>query len=184
MASSNGLSPKELKKRYRTICGYTVSSGVTTDSIGNKIVRYPPEDVIRYVVDNASKTVQLSPQDLTTIHRDAEIHVQTVAFQILTRDASFYEISEASKKLESDEATLAAQKAAAEFEEATADYHKLVEALKAAEMRVRSANLLNISSERKAKTLLEQYKHSSYLLNNTQKKAAEAAEGLKMLTGT
>jgi hypothetical protein len=184
MASSKVLNQKELRNQYRTVCGYTASNGVTTDSKGIKIDRYPSEDVIRYVVHNAPKSAPLSPQDWTTIHRDAEIHVQTVVVQKLTLDASFYERSEASNKLESDKATVDAEKAAADFEETTADFHKLIEALKAAEMRVQIASLHNISSERKAKILLERYKQSSALFIKSQKQAAEAAEGLKMLTGT
>jgi hypothetical protein len=183
-ARSDGLSQKDLKKIYRTVCGYKEQNGVTTDSNENTIDRYPSADVIKYVVDNAPSSATLSHQDRITIHHNAKVHLQTEMVKQLKSDASFHERSEAKKKLDSDEATLAAQKAVYESEEAAAEFQKLNEALKAAEINMRNAFLHKKSAEERASRLLQEYQRSSELSTKIQKDAAAAAQVLKTLTGT
>ena len=175
---------KTLRDAYRKACGYLHNGrGETLDSDGNIIHRYQSEGVMRYVVERASqfKTSPLSLQDREKIHSDAEIHVQTEAVKQLNSDVSFFKRSEASAKSESERATLAAQKAADESESAIAEYKRLVEAMRAAELKMRNAFFSKNSAEERAKTLLDRYTKSSAEVSSVQQQANRAAEQLKKL---
>jgi microsomal dipeptidase-like Zn-dependent dipeptidase len=175
---------RQLRKAYRDICGYThTGGGVTIDSDGNTIERFPSEEVLEYVVNKSSSYQKpLSREDFETLHKEAEIFFLRQTVQETAQELKNTKWWVDSKKQEADQAADREKKAADEIKAAKAEYERLLEALKKSELRVHCAVNAHASQKKYAVQKMEESEFFAKQIPRLEQLHANAVEALKSRT--
>lgn len=178
------MSKQQLRNAYRDICGYThFGGGVTIDSDGNNVVRFPSVEVLEYVVKKSSSYQKpLSREDFVKIHKEAEIFFLRQTVQETAQELKNAQWWVDSNKQEADQAADREKKAADEIEAAKAEYERLLKALKETDQRIRCAVNVQSSQKQYAVYKMEESEKIAKQIPRLEEQHASAVEALKRLT--